>query len=258
MPTTPEFQLRAPRNILTARKYVILLLLLSVLREKLAFDSDVSVFWVADPRNIDFRRANTPLRAVNDIFSMVHFARGEICSQDQVFSVLDTIADCSLTALFQREPIRDLLPLARYEVPPGARIIPDEYIVYLRPPANPKSHFQWIGIDLAATKERFRYLRFINAYRAKLPMELVQDLIRCDPQVYRVEPDIEVRPDIREEMRSVPRRPASNFRNVRKWRKVPSYRLKWWNKMIIAGRRIANWDTYLGVSNPKIRREDAY
>ncbi|KAL9617983.1 MAG: hypothetical protein Q9160_007288 [Pyrenula sp. 1 TL-2023] len=101
-------------------------------------------------------------------------------------------------------------------------------------------------MNLDETLPMFRNLRWINAYRAKLSEDLVQDLIRCDPQVGLVEPDIEVRPNLEEEIRSVPRRPASNVevdknvKNVRKWQTLVNFRrLKWWNKMIVAGRKMS-------------------
>lgn len=139
---------------------------------------------------------------------------------------------------------------APYEVEQGAQIVQNEYIVYLRETASLESHFEWIGMDLSMTRPMFRTLRAVNAYRADLSDDLVHNLIRFDPGVSVVEPDIYVRPELGQRPQPAEGEQNRGHQNVRKWTRRPGFNMKWWNKMIVASQKVRFWPLYVGVHVP--------
>ncbi|KAL9616929.1 MAG: hypothetical protein Q9160_008242 [Pyrenula sp. 1 TL-2023] len=169
----------------------------------------------------------TPSLAIQNAWKVVHFA-------------LD---------IFDRNPPRDLGPLAPYEVPKGADVVEDQYFVMLKESASLDAHFDWIGLQLRGPKYRFRWIGAFNGYRAHLsdlPKDTVENLIRYDPHVDRIDPNVYVRPGFGG------RRTVRNRRSNAKWHAGFDVFMKWWNKMILAGKRVDNWTLQPGVFDLKV------
>lgn len=75
-----------------------------------------------------------------------------------------------------------------------------EFIVVLNHDATLQSHFDWIGIDLSHTSHvhfaeltplipepRLPWPRFIRYYIRRVPNKFVNEVIRWDPNVFRIE-----------------------------------------------------------------------
>lgn len=165
---------------------------------------------------------------------------GKVCSRYDHFPLVKSLL--TFSGIFDREPPRDLGPLAPYEVPKGANVVEGQFFVMLKASASLKAHTDWIGIRLNRPKNEYRPMRSINGYSAHLSEELVQDLIRCDPHVDRVDPNVYIQQEIHD-------RPfIRNMRlQTRRWKTEYTSLMRWWNKMITAGKRVSDWDLQPGV-----------
>lgn len=89
------------------------------------------------------------------------------------------------------KPARGTTP-ARYYRPNISELIPDEYAVVLHKNSTYEDHFNFIGVNLSESASLFKKIASINGYRAKLDLDLVQRIIRCDPNVRYVEHDLRI------------------------------------------------------------------
>lgn len=101
---------------------------------------------------------------------------------------------------------------------------------------------------------QFSRLKSINAYSTSLSGDLVHGLIRCDPNVQRVEPNVFLKQGPRGRLSPIRGSPVTGAQSTgqekRQWNIRNTFTMRWWNKMIVAGKIVRNWILHPGVSHP--------
>lgn len=158
-------------------------------------------------------------------------------------SLQDVARTIDLTSNLQRPP-RSLVPAGEAD-----RLVRDDFMVYLKRGSSPRTHFNWIGVNLSQIDREYRFFDETNSYRILVDAERITGLILYDPSVDRALQNVAVDVGFRGGDLHVTR-----SRSLQKRQPGVAQRpMPWFAKMLTIDREQPLDDRwYMGVSSPPI------
>lgn len=131
---------------------------------------------------------------------------------------------------------------APYYISGQAKLVDDQYLVFLRDGHSIKDHFNAVGFDLSKNSSKFYRLDALNAYQARLDSYTVHEMIRHDPGVKFVDHDSYMADfdhvEVGEHLTPATSPNASAGRTGRRWEQQEQLIGYYWNQMISAGKKV--------------------